>query len=156
MEATVSIPAYMMVSEIEIVYKSKVKASQRPILKTAKESYELLLRFWNDDKLDLVEEFKVLLLNQSGRVLALVHLSSGGITSTIADQRLIFGISLKAAATSIIVAHSHPSGSIRPSKADELFTQQLVQAGEILNIKVADHIIVTREHYYSFAEEGLL
>jgi DNA repair protein RadC len=143
-------------SEVELVYKSKVKASQRPIVKDSKSAYDLLLKNWDMDKIELLEEFKILLLNQANRVLGIYQLSRGGITGTVADPRLIFGAAIKACATSIILSHSHPSGNLRPSRADEELTNKIKQAGYFLDIKTVDHIIISREGYYSFADEGLM
>ncbi|MFT4092018.1 MAG: JAB domain-containing protein [Niabella sp.] len=84
-----------------------------------------------------------------------VNLSSGGTTVTIADIRLVFVVALKATALSIIISHNHPSSDFTPSAADQYITQKIKSAGELLDIKLLDHIIVTSEGYYSFADEGL-
>jgi DNA repair protein RadC len=144
------------VSEVELVYMSKVKASERPIVRDSRSAYELLLRNWDMAKIELFEEFKVLLLNQSNRVLGIFTVSSGGITGTVADPRLIFGASIKACATSIILSHCHPSGNLKPSRADEELTVKIREAGKLLDIRVADHIILAKTGYFSFADEGLL
>jgi DNA repair protein RadC len=156
MERTANTPGWMNVSEIEIVYKSKVKAADRPVIKKSKDAYDLLLHTWNDNTLDLLEEFKVLLLNRANRVLGMINLSSGGITGTVADPRLILGAAIKAAATGIILSHCHPSGNLKPSQADEELTTKIAAAARLVDIRVLDHIIVTRDQYYSFADEGLL
>ncbi len=105
------------VSEVELVYRSKVKASQRPLVKDSNSAYDLLISNWDPNKIELLEEFKILLLNQANRVLGIFPLSRGGITGTVADPRLIFGAAIKACATSIILFHSHPSGNLKPSRA---------------------------------------
>lgn len=144
------------VAEIELIYKSKVKASERPVITTSKDAYQILLTSWNDNKIELVEEFKILLLNRSNKVLAMYQLSTGGISGTVADTRLIFTAALKANAVNILLAHNHPSGSLKPSSQDELLTQKFRAAGEMLDIKILDHLIVCKEGYYSFADEGLI
>jgi DNA repair protein RadC len=144
------------VSEIDLVYRSKIKAAERPSVKTSKDGYDLLLSYWDSDKIELLEEFKILLLNQGNRVLGVFDVSSGGITGTVADPRLIFTAALKASACSIILAHSHPSGNLKPSKSDEELTTKIREAGRFLDIKVLDHLILTRSGYFSFADEGLL
>ena len=106
---------------------------------TSREVYQLLLREWDLDKIELLEEFKVLLLNQSNRVLGLLHVSSGGITGTVADPRLIFSAALKAAACSLILSHSHPSGNLKPSKSDEDLTRKMRESGKFLDIPLLDH-----------------
>lgn len=144
------------VSEIDLIYRSKIKAAERPTVKTSKDGYDLLLSYWDHDKIELLEEFKVLLLNQGNRVLGVFEVSSGGITGTVADPRLIFTAALKASACSMILAHSHPSGNLKPSHSDEELTQKIREAGRFLDIKVLDHLILTRSGYFSFADEGLL
>ena len=144
------------VSEVELVYKSKMKVSERPIVKDAKTAYELLLKNWDMDKIELLEDFKILLLNQASRVLGIYSLSRGGITGTVADPRLIFGAAIKACATSIILSHSHPSGNLKPSRSDEELTNKIREAGRFLDIRVADHIILATTGYFSFSDEGML
>jgi DNA repair protein RadC len=147
---------WTQVSEVELIYRSKVKASERPMVRDSKGAYDLLLRTWDMNKIELLEEFKILLLNQANRALGVFSLSRGGITGTIADPRLIYGAALKACATSIILSHSHPSGNLRPSRADEELTIKIREAGRLLDIKVADHIILSVSAYFSFADNGLL
>ncbi len=144
------------VSEIRLSYRSKVRASQRPKVSCADDAYRLLLHHWDIDKLDLLEEFKVLLLNRANRVLGLVPISSGGIAGTIADPKLIFAAALKAGASSIIAVHNHPSGNMKPSEADIKLTRKLKEAGTFLDLPLLDHLIITAENYFSFADEGLL
>ncbi len=144
------------VSEIELVYRSKIKAADRPEVKTSLEVYNLLIQIWEMNKIELLEQFKILLLNQSNRVLGLVNISSGGITGTVADPRLIFSAALKAAACSIVLSHSHPSGNVKPSRSDEDLTKKMKESGKFLDIKLLDHLILTRSGYFSFADEGLL
>lgn len=156
MENKSNIPAWTIASEIELTYKSKVKASERPSIKDSKEAYEILLKVWDEGRIDLLEEFKVLFLNRANKVLAVYNVSTGGLTGTVADPRLIFTAALKCNSVSMILAHNHPSGNLRPSKADEELTSKIKQAGSFLDIKVIDHIIVSSEGYLSFADEGLL
>lgn len=144
------------VAEVELVYRSKVKAYERPGIASSKDAYELFLALWEDGKLDLVEQFKVLFLNRANKVLCVYNVSSGGITGTVADPRLIYAAALKVNAISLILCHNHPSGNLKPSKADELLTEKIKGAGAFLDIKVLDHVIVSSEGYYSFADEGLL
>lgn len=80
--------------------------------------------------------------------------SSGGITGTIVDPRLILSVALKIAATSIVISHNHPSGFIKPSQADIQLTEKIKNAGELLDIQLVDHLILTQEEYYSFADDG--
>jgi len=102
------------------------------------------------------EVFGVLYLNQSGRLKHFEKISQGGITATTVDPRLIFKKALAEDAVSIIVSHNHPSGSLRPSKADEALTAKICEGARYLDIKLLDHIIVGDQGYFSFANEGLL
>ncbi len=151
-----NLAALTTVAELELIYKTKVKPSERPLVTSSKNCYSLLLQTWDENKIDFVEQFKVLLLNRCNRVLGILELSTGGITGTVADIRLIMAAALKANAVAIIISHNHPSGNLKPSKADEDLTRKIKTAGLYLDIRVLDHIIVTSEGYYSFADEGVL
>jgi DNA repair protein RadC len=147
---------YTILPEIDLVYKPKIKPSQLPTVDSSSIAYEVLKHNWNEGKIEMVEEFKVMLLNRSNKAIGIYHVSSGGITGTVADPRLIFAAAIKTNAVSIIIAHNHPSGGLKPSKADEELTQKIKQAGSFLDIKVLDHLILTSEGYYSFADEGII
>jgi DNA repair protein RadC len=147
---------WQSVTEIELIYKSKVKASERPVIRASQDAADLLKRGWDENKIDFVEQFKILLLNCAKKVLGLVEISTGGHTCTVVDKKVIFAAALKANATGILLAHNHPSGNLKPSQADEAITRQIKMAGQLLDIQVLDHIIISSEGYYSFADEGLL
>lgn len=100
------------------------------------------------------EEFWVLYLNNSNKVLAKSQISKGGITGTVVDKRLIFKIAFENNATSIILTHNHPSGKLEPSQADIEITKELKLAGKQLDVRVLDHIIITEHGYFSFADEN--
>ena len=100
------------------------------------------------------EEFWVLLLNNNARLLKKVKLSSGGMTETCVDIRMLMKEALLAEATSMIVSHNHPSGQLRPSREDEKLTERIFSAGKSMNIRLLDHVIITDGNYYSFAENG--
>jgi DNA repair protein RadC len=102
------------------------------------------------------EEFHVIYLNNSNKVIDRYPLSKGGITGTLVDVRLAFKQALQLGATATILVHNHPSGNLNPSAADKQLTQKFKTAGESLDIKILDHIIITEKSYYSFADEGLL
>lgn len=156
MEQEMMKPEWYQVAEVELVYKTKVKPSQRPKITTSVDAYEILQKIWNRDKIELVEEFKVLLLNRSNKVLGVLDASSGGITGTVADPRIILTAAIKANAVGIVLSHNHPSGSLKPSRADEELTVKIKEAARFLDMTVLDHIIISIEGYYSFADEGLL
>jgi DNA repair protein RadC len=102
------------------------------------------------------EEFWVLFLNNSNKVVAKSQISKGGLTATIVDIRLVFKRALELASVGIIVCHNHPSGKLQPSNADKNLTQRIKEAGITLDIKLLDHLIITEKAYFSFADEGLL
>ena len=102
------------------------------------------------------EVFAILFLNRANKVNHFEIISEGGITDTIADPRIILKKALEEDATSIILCHNHPSGSTKPSRADEELTNKIKEAARYFDIKVLDHVIVSDEGYYSFADEGIL
>ncbi len=102
------------------------------------------------------EEFWVLALNRANKVLWQKQVSKGGITGTVADPRIIFKLALEASACSLILCHNHPSGNLKPSQADIQLTRKMKASGELLEIPILDHLIVSEEGYYSFADEGSL
>lgn len=148
--------ALLHVAEVELVYKSKVKASERPVISSSADAADILRYLWEKGKLELVEQFKVLFLNRSNKVIAMYNISTGGITGTVADPRLIISAALKINAVSMILCHNHPSGSLKPSKADEELTYKIKSAAAYFDMKVLDHIVLTEEGYFSFADEGLI
>ncbi len=95
MEQLINLSVLNTVAEIELVYKSKVKPSERPIIKSSKDSYDLLLQTWDENRIEFVEQFKVVLMNRAHRVLGIYELSSGGIAGTVADPKLVFMAALK-------------------------------------------------------------
>lgn len=103
-----------------------------------------------------LEMFIVLFLNQANKVNHTEVISKGGITGTVADTRVILKKALEEDAVSIVLCHNHPSGRLKPSRADEVLTQKIKEAAKYFDIRVLDHIIVSEEGYYSFADEGLL
>ncbi|MFC4095018.1 RadC family protein [Euzebyella saccharophila] len=102
------------------------------------------------------EEFWILYLNNSNKVLHKAQLSKGGLTGTLVDVRIVMKQALELGAVGLILAHNHPSGTLRPSTQDKNITQKLKRAAEALDVKVLDHIIVTQRDYYSFADETIL
>jgi DNA repair protein RadC len=156
MEQLLNLDALATVAEVELIYKSRVKPSERPLVNSSCKCYQLLLQTWDENKIDFVEQFKVLLLNRCNRVLGIYELSSGGITGTVADVRLVMTAALKANAVAVILSHNHPSGNLKPSRPDKELTAKIKEAGKYLDIQVLDHVIVTSEGYYSFADEGAL
>jgi DNA repair protein RadC len=131
-------------------------ASMRPVTIQIVSSRDVFLRFV-DRLSDLPhEEFWILLLRRSNHVLAEIKISSGGLSGTVADPKIIFGRALALRAAAIVLIHNHPSGNPKPSSSDKSLTNNMREAGNFLDLPVLDHIIVAGEQYVSFADEGLI
>ncbi|WP_345948847.1 JAB domain-containing protein [Mucilaginibacter sp. PAMB04274] len=143
----------LLVNEIQLSYKRHMAPEDKIQISGAETAYSVLHSQWDENRIDLVEDFKVLLLNRAMRLIGIYHVSSGTTSAAIVDPKLVFVAALNANASSIILAHNHPSRNLKPSEADHQLARQLKAGGELLDIKVHDHIIVTNEGYYSFAEE---
>ena len=125
-------------------------------ISSSKDGYNVFREIFNADTIDWVEEAIVLCLNRANKVVGFYKLSVGGMSGTVMDPKIVFTVALNCGASSIIVAHNHPSGNLNPSDADVRITQKLKGAGELLDIQLLDHIIITDEGYYSFGDEGKL
>jgi DNA repair protein RadC len=112
---------------------------------------------YDESTIGLYEEFMVLLLNRANRVLGCLKLSKGGLTGTVVDLSILYGTALKAMASSVIIAHNHPSNNLRPSDEDRDLTKKIRDAGKLLDINLLDHLIIgTDGSYVSFTDEGWL
>ncbi len=151
-----NIKSLFSVSEIEIFYRNKINPADRYPIGNSANAYDVLIHAWDMNKIDLIEECMLLLLDRGNRSIGISRLSIGGVSSCLVDPRIVFATALKSRATGFILAHNHPSGSLNPSKADANLTKQLVQGGEILDIPLRDHLIVSRQSYFSFADDGLV
>jgi DNA repair protein RadC len=107
-------------------------------------------------QIELKEYFFIILLNRANEVIGYHKLSEGGICATLVDIRIAFATALKSLAVAIILTHNHPSGNIKPSEQDIKLTKDFIKAGDLLEIKVFDHIIITANSYCSFLDEGLM
>lgn len=148
-------PQYV-VSEIDIIYKSKANISERPQVNSSKDAYNIFLASWDMDKIELQEQFKVLYLNKANKVLALFQLSTGGITGTVADPRLVLVAGLKLNACSFITAHNHPSSNLKFSKQDEEMGRKFVENGKMVDMRCLDNMAISKYGYSSMADEGLM
>jgi DNA repair protein RadC len=142
------------VAEIKVSYST----TNTPKIKitSVNKAFEVLLSLWDLNTIELQEEFKVLLLNRANEVLGIYPLSKGGITGTVVDSRLIFAVALKCNATGILLCHNHPSGNLKPSDADITLTRSIKKCADFLDITLIDHLIITRNGYFSFSNEGKL
>lgn len=144
------------VAEISITYSCGIRPIDRPQITSSWQAHDIFIEVWEKDTIGHREQLRVMLLNRSNKVLGVYLLSSGGIAGTVCDPKLLFQAALKANASSIILAHNHPSGNLTPSEADVKLTKKLVAAGKFLDLPVSDHLILTEQGYLSMAEEGLM
>lgn len=142
------------VAEMELTYHNKQATKDRPIVNSSKAAYEVLSNMWDRNKIELVEHFKILLLNRNYRCLGIADIAIGGTAACVADPRIIFATALKANATNIILAHNHPSGNLTPSEEDKQITDQMIKGGKYLQINICDHLILSSTEYLSMADEG--
>jgi len=143
------------VAEIEVIYATKIRPSDRLKVTTSFDAAEAFRAMWKQS-MEHRESAYVMFLNRNNKVLGIHKLAEGGICGTVIDVRCIFQIALKANACSVIMAHNHPSGNENPSEADKSITQKIKEAGKFLDIPALDHLILTSESYFSFADEGLM
>jgi DNA repair protein RadC len=145
------------VNEIQISYKEKIRTIQSKPIKSSEDVAQVLFNNWDVKTIGLHESFKVLLLNNSNKVKGIYQLSTGGITGTIVDLRILFALALKTLSVAIILAHNHPSSKLQPSESDKQLTDKIAKTAKLLDIKVLDHVILTPDkQYFSFADNGLL
>lgn len=143
------------VNEIQISYKERASTLKSPTIKSSKDSAQLLFEHWNKNTIGLQESFKVLLLNNSNKVKGIYELSTGGITGTLVDLRILFAVILKSLSVGVIISHNHPSNKLKPSDADKRLTGKIKKAAQFFDIMVLDHLIITPDgNYYSFADNG--
>lgn len=153
---TQSIFDMFKVAEVELVYRSLPDIRERPVVTTSSISHEIFRNHWDANKIDLQEQFKILLLNARNSCLGIAEIGTGGINYCLADTRLVFTTALKANASGILLAHNHPSGNLKPSSTDIELTKRMANIGDMLNIKILDHLILTSSDYLSFSDKGLM
>lgn len=145
--------AINIVAALELANRKTDFIEEKPIISDAKSAYQALLPEMADLE---YETFWVLLLSNSQRLVKKHCISEGGWVETSIDLKKLFKLVLENNCTKIIIAHNHPSGLITPSNSDKIITERISQASKILSIQTLDHIIVTNQAYYSFAENGLI
>lgn len=144
------------IAEVSLAYKSTVPLDSLPTITSPEEAVAYLRTIWNDDLLELKEEFILLMLDNQKQVLGWNLVSSGGATATIVDMASIFQVALLGKAKSLILAHNHPSSNPKPSSADVQLTKRAVEVGKLLSIHIDDHIILFRSGYTSLRNERLM
>ncbi len=146
--------AISIIAALEIARRkqnSQAKTLQK--IESSKDAYQIISPFIADLQ---HEEFWILLLNRNNRVIGQKQISSGGVSGTVVDPKVIFKVALEHLASAIILSHNHPSGNLKPSRQDLDITKKLHLAGNAIEVKVLDHLIISQEGYFSFADEGLL
>ncbi|SHG45970.1 DNA repair protein RadC [Fodinibius roseus] len=143
-------------AEVKLSYKNNQPTQSFPEITSPKQAEQVLREIWDKDQLQLREEFVVLLLNNAKKLLGWSKISSGGATATIVDPASVFQVALLANATSIILAHNHPSGNLEASSADKKLTKRIKKSGKMLGIEVEDHVILTADNYISFREKEII
>jgi len=145
------------IAEVKMVYKTRVKPSDRPVIKSSADVFRTVMDTWDKDTLEYIEEFKLLLLNRANKLLGVAKISQGGISGTVTDVRVILQYALKSCASGIILCHNHPSGNTQPSESDLKITMKVKEAAGLMDIQLLDHIILTPDgSCYSFADNGNL
>jgi len=144
------------VAEVQVTYTPKFKISSRPHISSSKDIHEIFRNNWTPGTMEHHEELKVMLLNRANRVLGIYTGGKGGIAGVICDPKMVFQAAILANASSIILAHNHPSGNLKPSPADLNLTKKIKAGADLMDIVLLDHLILTEGHYFSFADEGLL
>ncbi len=146
--------AITIVSAMELGRRKKETEPNKLVqISSAKQAYEAIKPHLEDLK---HEEFWILILNRRKQIIKKQLISSGGVSGTVADPKIIFHLALQELASSIVLIHNHPSGSLKPSQSDLSLTKKLKKAGDVLDIPVVDHLIYTDDGYYSFGDEGLI
>jgi len=145
---------FNIVNEIKLSYSRKGNCERS--ISSSRDAVEVFRAHFDADEMDYRESFFALYLNQANKVLGIKKISECGISSTLVDVRIVMQTALLCNATAMIVAHNHPSGNLKPSSCDIKMTSQIKEAAGILNISLLDHVILTSDSYFSFADEGLM
>lgn len=157
MELSLIWPYGKDVSKVKLIYESKIKWSERPKITSPHDAALLFRRYWNYTLIRQREEFKCLYLNQNYRVLAISEVGIGNAKSVYVKDKLMLSIAYQLSACSLIFCHNHPSGFLMPSDNDQIFTNRMMYAADIMQIRILDHIILSPYYrYYSFVAGGLI
>lgn len=158
MKTTSKILIKSELAEVKAVYKlgRKASASEMPKVTSSVDAAKYIKSVWPEGSMEYRESMLLLMLNRANRVLGWAVISVGGVSGTVADPKLIFQQALITNSSYLILAHNHPSGNAIPSPEDIKLTKKIVEGSKLLDLQIVDHIILTEESHYSFAEEGLL
>lgn len=142
--------------KMSLVYEGDVKKTELYKITSSNDAYELSKQLFDSNTIEWLEEMILVCLNRTNRVIGYYSVSRGGVSGTVCDPKVVFCTALKVSASGIILMHNHPSGNLQPSAADLHVTKKIKSAGELLDIKLLDHLIVTDEGYYSMSDEGAI
>ena len=146
--------ANILIASLEIGRRKQLsEATEKPQIKCSKDIFDIFQPILGDLA---HEEFWVIFLNRSNKIMGRMKLSQGGISGTVTDVRVVMKRAIEYLASGIIVAHNHPSGNLNPSESDTKITQKIKEAGYLMDIQLLDHLIITDEEYYSFTDNGIL
>ncbi len=146
---------YFIIPEITVSYKDNVKASERFVITCSQDASKVFAEA-HKDCMEHHEEVNVMFLNKANRVLGIACIGKGGLDATVVDVRMVLQIALKANCASLMLSHNYPSGSTKPSPQDIMITKQIKDGCKAIGLVLLDHLIMTEETYYSFADEGLI
>lgn len=139
----------------EISLKITKTEFERKKVTSSKDAADMIKKFYSCD-INIYESFFILLLNRNSTTIGFAKISQGGVSGTVVDLKIIAKYAIDSLASEIILAHNHPSGNLRPSDADLQLTKKAKEGLKLLDFSVMDHLILTEESYYSFADEGVL
>lgn len=142
--------------QFSLSYINQVKQSELRQITTSKDCEDVLRIVFNSSTFLWREEMLLLCLNRANKVIGYYRVSVGGVSGTVCDPKVIFTIALNSGASAIVLAHNHPSGNLQPSEADKVLTKKIKDLGVLLEVVLIEHMILTHESYYSFADNGTL
>lgn len=145
---------FNIVNEIKLSYSRKGNCERS--VSSSVDAVDIFREHFDDEEIDYRESFFALYLNQANKVLGIKKISECGISSTLVDVRIIMQAALLCNASGIIVAHDHPSGNLKPSGCDIKMTAQIKEAAKILSMNLLDHVILTSDSHFSFADDGMM
>ena len=140
----------------EITLQLKKNEILNATIRRSTDIVDVMRQIWDKDSLEIYESVIVVFLNRANKTIGWMKVSQGGLSGTVVDNRLILATALKGLAQGIILAHNHPSGNTQPSENDTKMTRKLKEGCELLDIALLDHIIITADSYYSYADEGMM
>lgn len=144
-----------VIREIKLISEKSAPTYQTSLIQNSDDANRFIRQFFESD-VTLYESVFILLLDNSNRTIGFAKISQGGVTCSVIDNKIIAKYAIDSLASAIILAHNHPSGNLNPSDNDRVVTDKLFQALELIDVKLIEHLIITEDSYWSFADHGLL